>query len=342
MLRYISILVVLTSLTIESVSGQDPQFSQFYAAPLYLNPSFAGSTGLARAGLNYRNQWPSIDASFVTYSAFFDYFFEDYNSGVGVLLTSDKEGLAGLTSNSLSFQYAYQLNLTDKLTFRPGATVGLVLRDVNFNNLVFPNQIDPNRGPLPDLPSGEGAGNSVFFVDLGLGGLLYSKDLWLGGSVHHINEPNQAFREESQSPLPMKVSIHGGYRIPLSSRAASGNIPGLQRTVSISPTFQYKFQGEFDQLDLGLYLTYEPVLFGLWYRGVPFKPLEGQPNNDAIIFLVGVSTNNLHIGYSFDYTTSQLGIASGGAHELSLSYEFFLGDPRKPPKNVRKIPCPRF
>src|SRR5688572_33466757 len=31
--------------------AQDPQFSQFYAAPLYLNPAFAGSTNQARAGI---------------------------------------------------------------------------------------------------------------------------------------------------------------------------------------------------------------------------------------------------------------------------------------------------
>src|SRR5215213_2031645 len=78
-----------------TVTAQDPQFSQFYAAPLYLNPAFAGSTNQARAGINYRNQWPAIDANFTTMSAFFDYFIEDKKSGVGVLITRDQEGLAG-------------------------------------------------------------------------------------------------------------------------------------------------------------------------------------------------------------------------------------------------------
>jgi len=341
MLRFFAFLLALWIILPSSSRAQDIQYSQFYAAPLYLNPSFAGSTGLARAGLNYRNQWPSIVTSFVTYSGYFDYFFEDYNSGVGLLLTSDREGLAGLTSNSLSFQYAYQLNLTEELTFRPGLHVGAVLRDINFDQLLFPNQIDPTTGPDPSIPSGENIGGNVFFLDIGLGGLLYSNRLWIGGSVSHINEPNQAFQEEEPSKLPMKVSIHGGYKLPIGTRAGT-TIPGISREISLTPTFQYKFQGEFDQLDIGTYLTYEPMVFGLWYRGVPFKPLEGNPNNESLIFLVGVSTNNLNIGYSFDYTLSELGIQSGGAHEISLSYNFFLGDPRRPPKNVRKIPCPKF
>src|SRR5215475_728917 len=92
------IVLVLMLGIVGAVTAQDPQFSQFYAAPLYLNPAMAGSTGQARAGINYRNQWPAIDANFTTMSAYFDYYIEDKNSGVGVLLTRDQEGLAGLRS----------------------------------------------------------------------------------------------------------------------------------------------------------------------------------------------------------------------------------------------------
>ncbi|MGK7396036.1 MAG: PorP/SprF family type IX secretion system membrane protein [Candidatus Cyclobacteriaceae bacterium M3_2C_046] len=342
MYRIIQIIIVLWVITGNLAQAQDPQFSQFYAAPLYLNPAFAGSSGLARVGLNYRNQWPSLDANFVTYSAYFDYFFEDYNSGVGVLLLSDREGLAGLQSHSIGLQYSYQLRLTDYLTFRPGFQAAAVIRDINFNDLVFGSQIDPTRGFDPTLPSNEaGFNNSLFFMDLAAGGLFYSKAFWFGGAVHHLTEPNQSFSEDGESPLPMKVSFHGGYRFPLPMERNTSFL-GTIREVSLTPTFQYKYQGQFDQLDVGLYFTYEPLVVGAWYRGIPFKTLEGFPNNESAIFLVGLSTNNLNIGYSFDYTVSELGIASGGAHELSLRYEFFLGDPRKPPKNVRRIPCPKF
>ncbi len=49
-----------------------------------------------------------------------------------------------------------------------------------------------------------------------------------------------------------------------------------------------------------------------------------------------------NIGYSYDYTVSNLGSASGGAHEISLSYIWSTRDPRRPPKNVMQIPCPDF
>ena len=61
-----TIILVVVMLVSGVVKGQDPQFSQFYAAQLYLNPAFTGSTQISRAGINYRNQWPAIDASYVT------------------------------------------------------------------------------------------------------------------------------------------------------------------------------------------------------------------------------------------------------------------------------------
>jgi len=94
-----------------------PAFSQFYAAPLYLNPAFAGATGQARVGTNYRNQWPAIDANFNTISAFADFYVESKNSGVGVIINNDREGLLGLKSTSIGLIYAYELKVTKGLSF---------------------------------------------------------------------------------------------------------------------------------------------------------------------------------------------------------------------------------
>ena len=41
MIRRATILILLMTFGLE-LKGQDPQFSQFYASPLYLNPAFAG------------------------------------------------------------------------------------------------------------------------------------------------------------------------------------------------------------------------------------------------------------------------------------------------------------
>ena len=341
MRRKYTILLLLFLLSGISSQAQDPQFSQFYAAPLYLNPAFAGSSGLARAGLNYRNQWPAFPTNFVTYSAYFDYYFDEVNSGVGLLVLSDIEGMAGLKTNSVSVQYAYQLRLTDKLAFRAGLDGSYVMQNIDKNNLIFGDQINFD-GQFKDITDDDII-NKDFrnnYFDFGAGGLLYTAKIWIGFSASHLLTPINSLID-GESKLDRKFSIHGGYKIILPG-SANTQFPGGYRELSLTPTAQYKFQGKFSQLDLGMYFTYEPVIFGVWYRGVPFKPVEGVSNNESVIFLAGVSARGLYLGYSYDYTISKLSIATGGAHEVSLRYEFFIGNPRTPPKNVRQIPCPKF
>lgn len=322
------------------VKAQDPQFSQFYAAPLYLNPAFAGNTQMSRAGINYRNQWPSINANFVTYSAYFDHYFDRLRSGVGLIISRDEEGIVGLRSTSVGAQYAYQLRLTENLTFRPGVQVGVYNRNLNFGRLTFGDQWDPDTQSFQN-PTGEtAAGPSKTFLDLSFGGVLYSENFWLGYSVFHLNQPNQSILGE-ESRLPMKHSFHLGYRIPLNTGYRKGfTKSGDER--SLSPTAQFKMQGGFQQLDLGLYSTLEPMVVGLWYRGIPFNTPNGFSASESLVALVGYSYEKLAVGYSFDYTLSDLGIRSGGAHEISITYVLSLTDPRRPPADKLVIPCPKF
>ena len=346
MRKIFACLCVLILITCTKVSAQDPQFSQFYAAPLYLNPAFSGSTEYTRIGLNYRNQWPSIDASFTTTSIYADHYLEDINSGVGFLMSYDKEGLAGLRSFSVGLQYAYQLRLKEWLTFRPGVQVAYYNRSVNFSKLIFGNQIDPNTGVVdPTISETFDSDLKKGFIDLSFGGLFFTKNAWLGLATHHVNTPNQSI-EGSTDELPLKLSLHGGYKILFANGVMGEGMYSRPRERSLTPTFQYKAQGEFDQMDLGMYLTLEPIIIGLWYRGLPFKKFEGFNNNESVVLLVGFTKKAkddiLNIGYSYDFTISELGGGSGGAHEFSISYAWSTRDPRKPPKHVMQIPCPDF
>lgn len=344
----IPLLLCVLMLALEgAVTAQDPQFSQFYAAPLYLNPAMAGSTGQARAGINYRNQWPAIDANFTTMSAYFDYFIEDYNSSVGIILTRDQEGLAGLRSLSVGLQYAYELQINENLGFRPGVQIALFNRDVNFGKLTFGDQFDPSTGQFLDQPTAETfrTNFSKTFVDISFGGVLFTRSAWLGVSAWHLTQPNQSIIDES-SPLPRKYSFHGGFKFYLKPGATGSGINTRKAERSIAPAIQYRHQGKFDQMDVGLYFTAEPLVLGVWYRGVPFKNIDDFVNNESIVLLLGFTQlgakDAINIGYSFDYTISKLGVGSGGAHEFSLTYTWPMRNPRKPPKDKLMIPCPDF
>jgi len=350
------LLLFLLTFCVGKSFAQDPQFSQFYASPLYLNPAFAGASQSSRAIFNYRNQWPSIDANFVTYAASFDHFVRKYNSGVGVLAYQDIEG-PGLTSTNFSVQYAYQLSISKKYTFRPGFQVSYISRSLDFNNLKFGNQFNPD-GTSNGGVSGEPIGASrVNFLDYSVGGVFYSQNSWVGVGVHHLTQPSQSFYGQPSSELPMKISAHAGYRIILPITEFPYKVRSGQRNpratgedpvqASFSPVINYKRQGVYNQLDAGFYFNYNPIVLGMWYRGLPINPTSKKLfTNDALIFLIGLKIVDFRVGYSYDVTISKLGTATGGAHELSLIYDFYLGyrnqKKRKPAKNIRVIPCPKF
>jgi type IX secretion system PorP/SprF family membrane protein len=347
MTRSLFVALLFILVITDSVTAQDPQFSQFYAAPLYLNPAFTGSTGQARAGINYRNQWPSIDANFTTFSAYFDYFIEDKKTGLGIILNRDREGLAGLRSMNVGLLYSYEMKITKNLGFRPGFQAALYNRDVNFNRLTFGDQFDPLTGEIINPTTAESFNTnfSKTFVDLSVGGIFFTKTAWLGVAANHVNRPNQSIIDE-KSPLPIKYSFHGGFKYFMRPGVVGSGIYARPAERSLAPTVQYRHQGEFDQMDAGLYYTAEPMVLGVWYRGIPFKNVNGFVNNESIVVLIGFTKigakDALNIGYSYDYTISKLGPGSGGAHEFSLTYTWPMRNPRKPPPDKLYIPCPDF
>ena len=100
--------------------SQDPEFTQFYANPLYLNPAFAGTAKCPRVCLNYRNQWPAISGTFVTYSASYDQHIDGISGGLGLLVTKDEAGLATLNTTNVSAIYSYQLHITREFSMKFG------------------------------------------------------------------------------------------------------------------------------------------------------------------------------------------------------------------------------
>ena len=76
------------------------------------------------------------------------------------------------------------------------------------------------------------------------------------------------------------------------------------------------------------YVKKGPLVGGLWYR-----------NKDSFITLIGIQSDNLKIGYSYDVTISKLANATAGSHELSFQINFNCR-PKK--KTFRTISCPSF
>lgn len=310
--------------------AQDIQYSQYYANPIYLNPAFTGSSGQSRFGANFRNQWPALDESFVAYTAYFDHYEERINSGFGLIIQGAQESFTQTSLNEIGLVYSYRLKLSEGSFIQAGLQGSFVARDALFDRVILGTQLDIDKGVIVGQPGSSFGGDSeIKSADAHAGLLYFGKKTWFGIAVSHLLEPEISYLADNSNHLPMKYSLHGGYRFNLSPGDINDFFNNTDQERSVALGFNYKQQGQFSQLDLGAEFFFEPLVLGLWYRGLPTK--YSLPNNEALILLLGVSMpSGLEVGYSFDYSISKLGFSSsGGAHELSLRYTFSSKDPRK-------------
>ncbi|MBO3699778.1 type IX secretion system membrane protein PorP/SprF [Roseivirga sp. E12] len=342
MKKCLPLLLVMVILCLgKKAKAQDPQFSQFYASPLYLNPALTGSTDRARVGVNYRNQWPSLTHSFTTISAYLDYFSKAAESGIGVIITEHKEGFLDFKSSEVGLLYSYKLRISDALIMRTGMQMSYFNKNLNFEELVFGNQIDIDNGQVIG-PSGEAfdRGARVDFLSASAGTLLYSSDTWIGFSIHHINRPNQSFLDQ-ESRLDRKYSLHAGYKLMFSKGRRLRTVSYQFQERSATFAVNYKSQGGFRQLDAGVQLYFQPLVIGAWYRGIPIQNVNKVAKNESIIGLFGLELNqDLSFGYSYDFTVSQLAGVTGGAHEFSLTLSF--GKIVKRTRRDTILPCFKY
>ncbi len=329
--KLILFLIVLLNL---NSFGQDPQFSQFYANPMYLSPSFAGSTNGTRAVLNFRDQWPAIPGSFITYSASVDHYFARYNSGLGIQVLRDQAGSGQLGLTTIAANYSYQFNINRHWTVRPGLMLNYNIRSIDFDKLQFNDQmhIDGNSSSSIETPSLE----KIQYGDAGFSIMAFNKLYWGGFMLDHIFNPNQSLID-GVSRVPVKLRIYGGRKFVVANAKRYN-----EETIKVA--FSYKAQGKYDQLDIGAYWSRDPFVFGLWYRGIPLiKDYDdAHMNNDAFVILVGYKYRDLTFGYSYDVTISGIFSNTAGSHEISLIYEFNQNQKVRKKRNYVIIPCPKF
>ncbi len=335
-LRSLTISLVVCLLS-HGTMGQDAQFSQFYAAPLYLNPAFAGSIEMSRFGFNQRIQWPALAQTIKTSSAYIDHAIQGTAHGFGAIAVRHEESIAKLSYTYVGLQYSHMLELSGDWVFRMGVEGRVFQKDADFEELVFSNQID--------IVSGTVSGSSGEFFegqwqrrgfDLGAGGLLFSNNSWIGASVYHLTQPDDSF-VDNDSKIPRFISFHAGHKFFLKQGGRLSRLEYSFQERSVTLAANYKTQGPFAQMDIGFQTFLEPIYAGIWYRGIPAGAVGTINRDESVILLAGIQLRSgLNIGYSYDITVSELRGSTGGSHEISISMLF--GNSLKRRRGT-KLPC---
>jgi type IX secretion system PorP/SprF family membrane protein len=317
--------------------GQDPHFSQFFASPLTLNPALTGRfDGTVRAAGNYRNQWPTINNAFLTYTASVDFaVMQDRISeidrwGVGILALADQQadGVLKNTYYALSTAYHKGLDEDGYHQLAIGFQGTFAQKRLNTANLKFEDQLrsDGFTGITSEIFNPQNLNINYFDLNAGImfsgvtgGNMSY----YAGGSIYHINRPRESFTGADFALQPRYTGHLGAY-LPVGNAAV----------LHTSGLFQYQAGASETVIGGALGLIANPnetispttLYVGSWYRF-----------GDALIPYVGLEFGPFRFGASYDVNTSQLRSVSQsrGGFEISLIYI-------NKPSGDRPLNCPKF
>ncbi len=290
--------------SVDSVSGQDPVFSQFYAAPVYLNPAFAGSTNCSRAVFNYRMVRTIENLHTANFS--YDRYIDRLSGGIGIIATSDQTNMY-YKRNSVHAMYAYHLMVTADFSINFGMQAGYIRNDLQWDKFIF---LDPDETE----PENTWKHSADFAA-----GILFHSDRFYGGlSAHHLHEPQMSIFENAEnSRLPIKITGHIGlYFEPGSNDPRRRDQPDYY----FSPNIVFQHQGAYNHLSAGMYFGIKPVMLGVWYRH--WMDQDGLRPNNFLVALVGINMEDYRIGLSYDVSTTGLSGDIYSALELSIAFRF--------------------
>ena len=344
------LMVVMTmSLLSGTSSAQDFHYSQFYNAPLHLNPALTGIfRGDIRAMGNYKSQWVDVPVDYKTVTLAVDKKFlkvssdDGFFSG-GVAFNYDRAGDSKLTWANLDLNLSYTKVFSPKVILSVGGKAAIIQRGFDNDGLRYDAQFDPDRGGFnPTFPDNENFNqDSHLFPDFGVGinlrlqakqtdELVFRNNrrtkLDVGVALHHLTAPNQTFFEES-IPLERRLSPY-----------ATGVLQVLPIVDAVAG-ITYQNQGSFyDELVM--------MLGGrVWVKNTLNKQislmagmgLRRDKIQDAYWPTFELTYNNLMVGLNYDFNTSQFDIATENRGGMELSVRYII-------RKVRPLPefkvCP--
>jgi type IX secretion system PorP/SprF family membrane protein len=301
---YFTLLILFSSITV--YGQQDAMFSHYMFNGLYINPAYAGSKEFVSTTLIARKQWSGFEGAPSTQIASLHAPLNDRRVGLGVMISNDKIGITNQTDFYGS--YAYHIP-TNRGKFSLGLNAGFTYFKSKFSDLTVWDGDDPVY---------ETNSLSNILPNFGAGMYYYSHKFYAGLSAPQMlsYDPDQFFHVEVEKVH--KLSRHYYF--------TSGMIITTDGELKFRPSFMVKYaQNAPLQYDINLNLLISDII---WIGG-------SYRSNDAAILILEYQVNKkLRVGYSYDFTLSEIRKHSTGSHELIIGYDFGF--------NVLKMKTPRY
>jgi type IX secretion system PorP/SprF family membrane protein len=295
---------LLASVSLAVQAQQDPGYTQYMYNTLTVNSAYAGSTGALEATLLHRSQWMGIDGAPKTQAFTIHTPLANESVGLGFSAINDKIGPSDELYLEGNFSYTIPVSYDKKLSF--GIKAGARMLNVDWTKGRY---YDPVDALLNNNI------NNQFKPSLGAGVLLHTDKWYVGASVPTFIKSN--YYDDVQEAIDynqLHYYFMGGYVFDFSDNLKFKPaflvkaVSGAPLTADISANF----------------LLQEKVTLGASYR-----------LDDSVSVLAGFQlSNSFFVGYSYDYTVTDLNKYNDGSHEIILRFQL--------QKKVKQIKSPRF
>ena len=249
------------------------------------------------------------------------------SGGLGIMFNSDNEGIAFIKNTSLALVASVRIPITGFMISQLGIKAAYVQKRLNWEDFVFSDQLSAKYGNIylsNFIPPNY---NHVSYPDFAAGGILQFMDATgsvsgtLGLSVDHLFKPDESFLTNQNSLLPRKLVLHGDAVIN-SEGGSSSYSSGSSSALLFNPGLIYQSQGKSQSLSMGLNISKYNFYLGAWYKSLFTDFYTG-----AGVLLVGYRYDfteevGIRFAYSYDLPISTNLQGTGGAHEISLIFEF--------------------
>ena len=318
--------IVILFVSTSAFAQQRPHYTQYVLNQYILNPALSGIENYTDVKISHRHQWVGLDgAPVTTYLTIHtpigkkdfsttptsyrvpgenprgENFWKDYTAaephhGIGLTVLNDRTG--PLNRFSAYGTYAYHIGISGRTTLAAGFGAGISNLSLNTSKLNFGAQapVDPAVTTSNEI-------NNIK-PDLSAGLYVYSSDFFAGISAQQIIPQRVIFSEDSVQRVAGKYIPHlfatAGYRFLLTEE------------FNLVPSIMLKYSNPVPvQVDLNMKLQYLDLAWvGLSYR-----------TKDGFAAMLGMNVSNaFNVGYSYDYTTSNLNTVSKGTHEILVGF----------------------
>jgi len=300
--------IVFVGASLLAVAQQDAQFSQNMFGKLDYNPGYAGMDKAYCASLIARDQWVNLPGNPETFLFNGDAYLPQIGGGAGISIYDDQLGFDKTLEVKLSYSYHIVIGSG---VLGVGPTLGFLQSSIN-GQWIAPDGTSTAANNLDD-PLIPGGASSVTTYDIGLGAYYATpQGFYVGLSSTHLSAPNVQGTGNLAKQYTLNVARH--YYL------MAGYTYNASPTWDIKPDLYVESDASSTQEQIDCLAEYNKFIwFGLGYRVT-----------DAAIAFLGVnyafpnskSGANLKIGYSYDFTTSEIKSYSSGSHELMLQFCF--------------------